>query len=391
MGYCTGLKGSIKIKPPLPQKLADMVNSLVHPYTGRNNNDGDGDPYSFDGVIHHLTGLPKGIKHGEVSAKDGVSKAPSFYCQWILVNKKNEETGVETFIKWDKIDKFYEFMYWMQYFVDFVTLYAKHEFGIVIQQFDGIIKWTGDNLEEHGRIQIKNRKTAEVTGFYPDDFLPLPPPSEQEAQNSAKRCYKTHLEMPTHPKGAVFMSVFGVEVTVKLKASLKIGTLYNVERDGGVSRGGYVLLLKESPNKALNEKLTFYIHHERSDVVHHPDDPVFKCMTDDYNRRHRDEKAVAITKNVEIKSLKCLAADAMEKLGAGKEVGVELKAYVDELTAACRRCTDCGRRLEGPAYLLAVWRWPYGYSSSFLGIYCSGGCFKEPYGDAVKKHKVSDS
>ena len=92
--------------------------------------------------------------------KYNVSKVPSCWCQWILIHQKRDassqqefnnsneqpqqkEEREETLIVWDGVKKSYEYMYWLQYFVDFITVSVKEQFDIEIENFDGTIMWRG--------------------------------------------------------------------------------------------------------------------------------------------------------------------------------------------------------------------------------------------------------
>ena len=169
MGYRTSFEGHIEIVPALPQELVDSFNMLSN---GRNNTFGDGDAYSFDAVVHHLdewSKISSGMHKGDVSYFElkpfGVTKVPSSMCHWFLVNQEenlnldddsNENDQITdikkikkrkqpfiTIIKWNGEEEFYEYIYWMQYIIDFITLYAKYQFDIEITAFEGFFKWEG--------------------------------------------------------------------------------------------------------------------------------------------------------------------------------------------------------------------------------------------------------
>ncbi|KAG2225906.1 hypothetical protein INT45_006602 [Circinella minor] len=435
MGYRTSFKGHIEIVPALPQELVDSVNMLCN---GRNNTFGDGDEYSFDAIIHHLRGWSKvssGIHKDDISYFElkqfGVTKVPSNKCHWLLMNQKenlnvdnddNENDQmtnnmkikerihqIVTVIKWNGEEEFYEYIYWMQYIVDFIALYSKYQFNIEITAFEGSIKM-GRTEKDYGEIQIEPRILPERTGFYPNEFLPLPlPPHTTTHKKNRVGTYPYVLRkqkpvtvppsfsFSSQEDHRSFKSLFGVKATVQYKDPLQICDLGNLRIDNGASRGGYVLLLKEQPNKKKYNQgglvddncsyTTFYLHHEKSHVVYNEQDPKMKCS---FSREEKLKlgsqvylkwfitKAIApeltaVTKRRELRKRKDfmdLTANMIVNLSHNmnhyQETNEKMsdtvtmpQAIVDKLNShieklklsiAYRKCTGCGSLFDGPAY-----------------------------------------
>ncbi|KAI9497260.1 hypothetical protein BDB00DRAFT_868710 [Zychaea mexicana] len=431
MVYPTYFEGHIIITPNLPEELLNTVNALS---SGINNVYGEGDTHSFDGIVHHLRGWPKPLetsfnstlcnKHDKSISyfelkQYGVTKVPSNICHWILVNtyrnklnnniddesdiscqEEERDEEVETTLQWNGTKNFYEYIFWMQYLVDFVTLYAKHQFNIDIVNFQGSIVWRGesfqrDSQEDCGTIRVERRALPEVTGFYPDDFLPLPttPTNEEATRALIFPLRKIPLVIPPTPKGAPFKSLFGVKATISYRKPLQICSLGMLRVDGGVSRGQYALLLDKQPSKRDGATITFHLHHERSHAVYNKNDPEMKCT---FSREERLEfgdqayqewfttKAIATTMTPRRKELKNLAANMIvnsrqqqgRKDTATPQVVDELNSYIQrlKLSEAYRNCTGCGSLFEGPAYQIAAWNWPHGYAHAHAYAIYSPAC-----------------
>ncbi|KAI7847083.1 hypothetical protein BDC45DRAFT_542247 [Circinella umbellata] len=469
MGYHTSFKGHIKIVPALPQELVDSVKTLCN---GKNNTFGDGDEYSFDAIIHHLRGWSKvssNIHKNDVSYFElkqlGATKVPSNKCHWLLINQKensnvdNDDNEHEkmtnnmkikeqmqqviTIIKWNGKEEFYEYLYWLQYIVDFITLYSKYQFNIEITAFEGSIKWEGESYENSaekdcGEIQIDPRILPERTGFYPNEFLPLPlPPHTTTHEKDSVETWPSILNkqkpinvppsfsFSSQDDHRSFKSLFGVKATVQYKDPLQICDLGNLRIDNGASRGGYVLFLKEQPNKKKYNQsglvdnnfscTTFYLHHEKSHVVYNEQDPKMKCS---FSREEKLKlgsqvylkwfitKAIApeltaVTKKRKPRKRKDfmdLTANMIVNLshninhyqGSKKKMSDTVtmpQAIVDELNShieklklsiAYRKCTGCGSIFDGPAYQVAVWNWPHGYAHAHIySICCSSSCIRK--------------
>ncbi|KAI9244948.1 hypothetical protein BDA99DRAFT_577012 [Phascolomyces articulosus] len=457
MGYQTDFEGAIKITPTLPTEVIDTINSLAE---YRNNTDGDGDASSFDGTIHHLQGESDThnkedhmnndsfLPLSKISLRLGrVSQVPSFWCDWHLVNRQkqqdefNKRKEEETVLVWNNAEKFYEYMYWLQYMIDFVTLYAIEQHGIQIERFDGSITWKGEEREgdddngdystsvDRGTLSIYRRETPELTRFYPQDFLPIPAPpaiDERERIMFSKNDEGYYLKKPSTPKGKPAMSTFGVKAQVYPKQPLELSYLNQIANEGSISRGDYLLYAQRSPNhpdfssssddnnnpdENKNDppttplSLDLYLHHEKAALVYHPSDPVFDLayftksdavweMDEKELGKWRVARALATSIQAEqVKSLKNISADMlleqskkMEKVQdrhdheESNNDDEQYMLHVEELMSPVgyRQCTGCGGRMEGPAYIVAIWDWPKGYAGAYVyTIYCSVQCFNK--------------
>lgn len=147
MAYHTDFTGQLVVHPSLPQDVVDTYNIIA---SGRNNLHGDAVPYSFDAIVHHLYGLPPGISkktamtYGQMLR---MTKTPSLWSGWRLYNLTSDDQDTTTILCWSEMEEFYEYMYWLQYAIDFITLLAKHMHDIDIHNFDGAITWAGKDVK----------------------------------------------------------------------------------------------------------------------------------------------------------------------------------------------------------------------------------------------------
>jgi len=109
MGYTTEFDGSIVIEPPLSDNFVNRFNEIANK---RNNEYGDGVEGSFDHVCHNKLGR-KGRAFGLISV--GLSEVPGCWCHWILENQQHA-----TILMWDGGEKFYYYVQWLQYVIDFI-------------------------------------------------------------------------------------------------------------------------------------------------------------------------------------------------------------------------------------------------------------------------------
>lgn len=103
MGYTTEFKGSFKLTPALNAEQKEVLNRI----------------YDSEG------------EEGE----------PSSYCQWEI-----NEAGDE--LEWDGGEKFYNYEEWLHY----INNHLLKPWGIVM---DGIVKWQGEEMDDRGKIEVK--------------------------------------------------------------------------------------------------------------------------------------------------------------------------------------------------------------------------------------------
>lgn len=76
------------------------------------------------------------------------STQPGLWCQWIPTENKK---GIE----WDGGEKFYEYVEWIIYIIDKIL----KPNGYIL---NGEVKWQGEEMDDRGKIIIKNNKVTTV-------------------------------------------------------------------------------------------------------------------------------------------------------------------------------------------------------------------------------------
>ncbi|KAI7879320.1 hypothetical protein K492DRAFT_178869 [Lichtheimia hyalospora FSU 10163] len=351
----TEFDGFFVIQPTLPVEITEAVNDIC---AYRNNAYGDGDLNSFDAVVHHLHGRPKERTWAMYkSKKDGTSKTPSVWCHWRLLNQRvsSHNSAQQTILEWDREERFNDYMYWAQYLIDFITLLAEKQYGIKIKSFSGKITWDGvyDNGDQ-GMLCVVPRQELEITGFYPDDFLPLATPA-----SSLHHMWRDdQLESAPPPKGKPFLSRFAVEAHVEPNEPMEFARRADMELDQGVSRGGYVLCLDTVP--ANNSTVVFHLHHEKSHVIFCSQDPLL------YDKRK------ALEDPSYLQQLAIVDRKPTAQVGLSTPPISPDSPIIQQGTTMNRCCVECKNHFSGPANRLAAYCWPHGYADAYvLAIYCS--------------------
>ncbi len=104
-------------------------------------------PFSFDRKINQkhadlLIQFSQTEHEDELGRPGGYGKPPTYYCQWVPTPDRN---GLE----WDKNEKFYYGMEWLEYLID--TFIAPWGY-----QLNGESPWYVDDFGEAGILKVSN-------------------------------------------------------------------------------------------------------------------------------------------------------------------------------------------------------------------------------------------
>jgi hypothetical protein len=130
MGYTTEFTGQIKIEPPLHPKEIEFINSFS------------------DGTFNN----PKKEDY------------PGNYCQWVVT-----EDG--RFVEWDRNEKFYDSVEWMQYLIDkFLGMnpLAKHDF-LEGHTLNGQIEAQGEDEKDQWSLIVEDNQISTVYHKYSEN------------------------------------------------------------------------------------------------------------------------------------------------------------------------------------------------------------------------------
>ncbi|KAI9249482.1 hypothetical protein BDA99DRAFT_590107 [Phascolomyces articulosus] len=143
--------------------------------------------------------------------------------------------------------------------------------------------------ENCGKILIERRLSPERTGFYLGDIFPppYPPPATKTTMSTGAREDAHPIPIPatatgshSSPNCGPLKLLFGVKIVIQNIKTLQRCDIGYLHIEGGVSRSGCNLFLKEQPSKRKqgnNKFISFSLHHEKSHSVYNKKDPKMKC------------------------------------------------------------------------------------------------------------------
>ena len=105
-----------------------------------------GPEYGVEGEFY-VKDDDKGVTH----RNDPPSTQPSLWCQWI-----SNELGTE--IEWDGNEKFYNYVEWLQYIINWLT-----PRGYVL---NGEVQWRGEDFNDIGTIIVENNVLRTTSQTY---------------------------------------------------------------------------------------------------------------------------------------------------------------------------------------------------------------------------------
>lgn len=125
MGYTTTFRGQIKIEPPLNPQEIEYINKFAY----------------------------------ETFVTPKKEDYPGNYCQWVVT-----EDG--RFVEWDRNEKFYDSVEWMQYLIDTFlgsAPKAKNELAFLEgHNLNGQIEAQGELSDDHWSLIVKDNKVSAI-------------------------------------------------------------------------------------------------------------------------------------------------------------------------------------------------------------------------------------
>ena len=157
MGYNTEFLGSFKLNLPLDQKTADLINGItttrrmkrdLNKIAKKENisNELALLKYGIDGEFYYDTNdfsnFGQTLDDTVIDSNIPPSTQPGLWCQWYYYKENNT-------IEWDKGEKFYNYIEWIQYIIKKILVPRKYA-------INGEIEWVGDEDNDKGIIKIYN-------------------------------------------------------------------------------------------------------------------------------------------------------------------------------------------------------------------------------------------
>ena len=158
MGYNTDFTGCIKINKPVDEntknilfglnntrrmkrnvnKLAEILNISLEECVNK---------YGEEGEFYFIDDNEMGQSHTKdiTNFNEPPTSHPGLWCNWRLNEKNNT-------IEWDEMDKFYDFIEWMEYLVNILS-----NRGYIL---NGKISWEGEDRDDTGTITVENNKVS---------------------------------------------------------------------------------------------------------------------------------------------------------------------------------------------------------------------------------------
>lgn len=150
MGYTTDFEGHFKVSPPLSEAHAEYLTAFSE--TRRMKRNADVVALRPD-PLREAVGLPVGVD-GEfyvgdtrdagtdvIDGNSPPSTQPGLWCQWI------PDPDDPSVIRWDYVEKFYEYIDWMNYLLE---AFLK-PWGYTV---NGEVRWRGEDFNDMGVINV---------------------------------------------------------------------------------------------------------------------------------------------------------------------------------------------------------------------------------------------
>jgi hypothetical protein len=108
--------------------------------------------YGIDGEFYYneedFINYRENIDNTIIDMNESPSRQPSLWCQWYYSRNTNS-------IKWDGDEKFYNYVEWIEYIIEFILVPRKYKLS-------GMVLWQGEEEGDKGYINIINNKVKVV-------------------------------------------------------------------------------------------------------------------------------------------------------------------------------------------------------------------------------------
>lgn len=153
MGYTTFFQGEFKVSSPLNQECMKLLNGLAKTRRMKRDIVKLAEKYNISAADASKKWGPDGELYFDLNEDEIIDKTileynqppsdqPGLWLQWVY----NPETQS---IKWDKGEKFYNYIKWIQYIITKILEPRNYV-------LNGTVKWSGANSDDHGKIIISN-------------------------------------------------------------------------------------------------------------------------------------------------------------------------------------------------------------------------------------------
>jgi hypothetical protein len=149
MGYTTDFTGTFQITPTLKKEDKEFLTKLASTRRMKRNIVG----YGVEGEFYvDGKGFCGQDEDGTViDSNRPPSTQPGLWCQWI----PNDE-GTE--LVWDGNEKFYNYVEWLEYIINWLKPKG--------YKVNGEVEWQGEERDDRGMIVVKNNKVKTKTGKF---------------------------------------------------------------------------------------------------------------------------------------------------------------------------------------------------------------------------------
>lgn len=164
MGYSTDFIGSFQIHTPVDEETAKLLRGLQQ--TRRMGRDveklkayGFDKDYGVEGeffVEDTSNALEKEHCESIINYNVPPSTQPSLWCQWELLDDNQT-------IIWDGVEKFYEYVPWITYFIEKILAPR----GYIV---NGSVAFRGEFFEDFGVIHVRKNQVTEIYQSFGDFF-----------------------------------------------------------------------------------------------------------------------------------------------------------------------------------------------------------------------------
>ena len=147
MGYDTTFQGQFDVTPALRPEHVDYLRA----FSETRRMTWDERAKTLPDPIREMVGLPFGVDGAYFVSQDESLvlvnycppfEQPSLWCQWV-------PTDDGTAIEWDGVEKFYDYVAWLEYLIE-------HFFAPWGYVLNGVVDYQGEEISDHGSIVVEN-------------------------------------------------------------------------------------------------------------------------------------------------------------------------------------------------------------------------------------------